>query len=151
MTETTYVHICVHMYICLCMQPTPVLLTGKFHGCRSLVDYSPWVAKSRTQLSNFTFFHVYCIYVHVCCVFICGMYMCVCMCIRMVCMCACVFVRYANMHEYVCTSVSIHVCSWVCLCICVCVCVCEGFEAGSLVTIILNSVRGVSAQIVGDL
>ena len=55
------------------------------------------------------------------------------------------------MHEYVCTSVSIHVCSWVCLCICVCVCVCEGFEAGSLVTIILNSVRGVSAQIVGDL
>ena len=29
-------------------QPTPVLLTGKFHGQRSLVSYSPWVAKSDT-------------------------------------------------------------------------------------------------------
>ena len=27
----------------------------QFHGWRSLVGYSPWVAKSRTQLSNFTF------------------------------------------------------------------------------------------------
>ena len=24
------------------MQPTPVLLTGEFHGRRSLVGYSPW-------------------------------------------------------------------------------------------------------------
>ena len=24
------------------MQPTPVLLPRKFHGLRSLVDYSPW-------------------------------------------------------------------------------------------------------------
>ena len=35
--------------------------------------------------------------------------------------------------------------------VCVCVCVCEGFEAGFTVTIILISVCGVSAQIVGDL
>ena len=39
-------------------QPTPVLLPGKSHGRRSLVDCSPWVAKSRTRLSDFTFtFH----------------------------------------------------------------------------------------------
>ena len=24
------------------MQPTPILLPGKFHGLRSLVGYSPW-------------------------------------------------------------------------------------------------------------
>ena len=37
---------------------TPVLLPGKSHGRGSLVGYSPWVAKSRTRLSNFTFtFH----------------------------------------------------------------------------------------------
>ena len=33
-------------------QPTPVFLPGKFLRQRSLVGYSPWVAKSRTQLSN---------------------------------------------------------------------------------------------------
>ena len=39
-------------------QPTPVLLPGKSLGWRSLVGCSPWVAKSRTGLSNFTFtFH----------------------------------------------------------------------------------------------
>ena len=39
-------------------QPTPVLLPGKSHGWRSLVGCSPWVTKSQTQLSNFTFtFH----------------------------------------------------------------------------------------------
>ena len=39
-------------------QPTPVLLPGKSHGRRGLVDCSPWVARSRTQLSDFTFtFH----------------------------------------------------------------------------------------------
>ena len=41
--------------------PTPVLLPGESHGQRSLVGCSPWVAKSRTRLSNFTFpfhFHV---------------------------------------------------------------------------------------------
>ena len=32
-------------------QPTPVFLPGKFDGQRSLAGYSPWVAKSRTQLS----------------------------------------------------------------------------------------------------
>ena len=38
--------------------PTPVLLPGKSHGRRSLVGCSPWGAKSRTRLSNFTFtFH----------------------------------------------------------------------------------------------
>ena len=33
-------------------QLTPVFLTGKFHGQRSLVGYSPLGHKSRTQLSN---------------------------------------------------------------------------------------------------
>ena len=36
-------------------QPTPVFLPGKSHGQRKLVLYSPWVAKSWTRLSNFTF------------------------------------------------------------------------------------------------
>ena len=36
-------------------QHTPVLLPGKFHGWRSLVGFAtPGVAKSRTQLSEFT-------------------------------------------------------------------------------------------------
>ena len=35
---------------------SPVLLPGKSHGWRSLVGYSPWVTKSRTRLSDFTFF-----------------------------------------------------------------------------------------------
>ena len=40
--------------------PTPVLLPGKSHGRRSLAGCSPWVAKSQTWLSNFTFtFHFY--------------------------------------------------------------------------------------------
>ena len=39
-------------------QPTPVLLPRKSHGWRSLLGCSPWVAKSRTRLSDFTFtFH----------------------------------------------------------------------------------------------
>ena len=38
--------------------PTPVLLPGKSHGWRSLEGCSPWVAKSQTGLSDFTFtFH----------------------------------------------------------------------------------------------
>ena len=38
--------------------PTPLLLLGKSHGRRTLVGCSPWVAKSRTRLSDFTFtFH----------------------------------------------------------------------------------------------
>ena len=36
-------------------QPTPVSLPGESHGRRSLVGYSPQVAKSRTRLSDFTF------------------------------------------------------------------------------------------------
>ena len=35
--------------------PTPVLLPGKSHGWRSLVGSVHGVAKSRTQLSDFTF------------------------------------------------------------------------------------------------
>ena len=38
--------------------PTPVLMPGKSHGRRSVVGYSPWVAKGQTQLSDFTFFHL---------------------------------------------------------------------------------------------
>ena len=30
---------------------TLVFLSGEFHGQRSLVGYSPWVAKSQTRLS----------------------------------------------------------------------------------------------------
>ena len=38
--------------------PNPVLLPGKSHGWRSLVGCSPWVARSRTRLSDSTFaFH----------------------------------------------------------------------------------------------
>ena len=38
--------------------PTPVFLPGESYGWRSLVGYSPRVAKSRTRLSNFIFtFH----------------------------------------------------------------------------------------------
>ena len=35
-------------------QPTPVFLPGESHGWRSLVGYSPRVAKSQTRLSDFT-------------------------------------------------------------------------------------------------
>ena len=38
-------------------QPTPVFLPGESHGQRSLVDYSPRVAKSQTPLSDFTSLH----------------------------------------------------------------------------------------------
>ena len=34
------------------IQNSPVFLPGEFHGHRSLVGYSPWVAKSRTLLSE---------------------------------------------------------------------------------------------------
>ena len=33
-------------------QPTPVFLSGEFHGQRSLVGYSPWRCKSQTWLSE---------------------------------------------------------------------------------------------------
>ena len=36
-------------------QPTPVFLPGESHEQRSLVGYSPRVAKSWTRLSDFTF------------------------------------------------------------------------------------------------
>ena len=42
------------------MAPTPVLLSGKSHGWSSLVGCSPWVAKSRTRLSNFAFTFHFC-------------------------------------------------------------------------------------------
>ena len=35
--------------------PTPLLLPGNSYGRRSLVGCSPWVAKSQTRLSDFTF------------------------------------------------------------------------------------------------
>ena len=34
--------------------PTPVFLPGDFHGQRSKVGYSPWVARSWTQLEGLT-------------------------------------------------------------------------------------------------
>ena len=34
------------------MATTPVFLPGKSHGPRSLAGYSPWIAKSRSQLSD---------------------------------------------------------------------------------------------------
>ena len=37
------------------MAPTPVLLSGKSHGRKGLVGCSPWVSRSRTRLSDFTF------------------------------------------------------------------------------------------------
>ena len=40
-------------------QPTPVFLPGESHGWRNLVGYSPWVAKSQTRLSDFTFTFTY--------------------------------------------------------------------------------------------
>ena len=44
-----------HLYL---WHPTPVVLPGKSHGQRSLVGYSPWVARSQTQVGDFTFtFH----------------------------------------------------------------------------------------------
>ena len=65
-----YGYICVYIYVqwininvYMLMwrrqwQPTPVLLPGKSQGQRSLVGCSPWVAKSRIWLSDFTFtFH----------------------------------------------------------------------------------------------
>ena len=39
--------------------PTPVFLPGKSHGWRSLAGYIPWVSKSQTQLSNFTFAFIF--------------------------------------------------------------------------------------------
>ena len=35
-------------------QPTPVLSPGKFHGRRSLVDYSPWVCKELDKTEQLT-------------------------------------------------------------------------------------------------
>ena len=68
-----YIHVCVYIRIHTIFSnhlrmssyirrrwwhPTPVLLLGKSHGWRSLVDCSLGVAKSRTLLSDFTFtFH----------------------------------------------------------------------------------------------
>ena len=37
------------------MATHPSTLAGKFHGQRNVVGYSPWVAKSQTRLSDFTF------------------------------------------------------------------------------------------------
>ena len=37
------------------MQPIPVFLPGKFHGQRSLVDYSPWGCKELDTSKKLTF------------------------------------------------------------------------------------------------
>ena len=37
------------------MAPHSSILAGKSHGLRSLVGYSPWITKSQTRLSDFTF------------------------------------------------------------------------------------------------
>ena len=37
-------------------QPTPVFSPGKLHGWRSLVGYSPQVAKSRTQTNQLSMY-----------------------------------------------------------------------------------------------
>ena len=44
-------------------QPTPVLVPGKFHGLRRLVDYSPWGHREpdTTERLHFLFFHVDCL------------------------------------------------------------------------------------------
>ena len=53
-----HIHTTIHKIWRRHWRPTPVLLPGKSHGRRSLVGCSPWVTKSRTQLSDFTFtFH----------------------------------------------------------------------------------------------
>ena len=53
----------IYISIFMCMwQPAPVLLPGKSHGWRSVVGYSPWVAKSQTGLSDFTSLHFIGIY-----------------------------------------------------------------------------------------
>ena len=36
-------------------QPTPVLLPGKSHGCRSLVGYSPWGLKESDMIERLQF------------------------------------------------------------------------------------------------
>ena len=33
-------------------QPTPIFLSGKFHGQKSLVGYRPWGAKDQTRLNE---------------------------------------------------------------------------------------------------
>ena len=45
-------------------QPTPVLLSGKFHGLRSLVGYSQWDHKKSdtTEQLQFNFVFVLCLY-----------------------------------------------------------------------------------------
>ena len=39
-------------------QPTPVLLPGKFHGWRSLVDYSPWDCKELDMTEQLHWLHL---------------------------------------------------------------------------------------------
>ena len=47
-------HSSILFFFFLLPPPTPVFLPGEFHRQRSLVGYSPWMAKSRTRLSDFT-------------------------------------------------------------------------------------------------
>ena len=54
-------HILRHIYWRKCWHPTPVLLPGKPHGWRSLVDYSPWGRKEldMTERLHFHLMHMY--------------------------------------------------------------------------------------------
>ena len=45
-------------------QPTSLFLPGEFHGQRNLAGYSPWVAKSWTQLSDWHFHFLSFIHTH---------------------------------------------------------------------------------------
>ena len=38
-------------------QPTPILLPGKFHGWKSLTDYSPWNRKESDMTEYLTSYH----------------------------------------------------------------------------------------------
>ena len=51
-------------------QPTPVLLPGKFHGCRNLIGYSPWGHKESDMTEQLHFHFSYCICVSLHAIFI---------------------------------------------------------------------------------
>ena len=61
-----YMCVCVYIYIYIYIyngiqiwQPTPVLLSGKFHGLRSLVGYSSWVCNESDTTEQLHFIYIY--------------------------------------------------------------------------------------------
>ena len=40
-------------------KPTPIFLSGEFHGWRSLMGCSPWGGKCRKRLSDFTSLYIH--------------------------------------------------------------------------------------------